>query len=159
VNDGLCKVIAVAAALLAGACGSGSSTEGNLTAMIGGVSWHTPARGFTITGSDGSTNFTLQGATLLPNSSLIDASKPELLMVFPQVPSVGTYGVDGVTVVVEYRVDTSTVYSASNGSVQMAAIGASRAQGTFNFDLYSPTADPMMLTVTDGAFDVPVSAH
>jgi len=33
------------------------------------------------------------------------------------------------------------------------------AQGAFNFELRSPITDPMVLTVTDGAFDVPGSAH
>ena len=152
-------VIAVAAAVLAGACGSGSSTGGNVTATIGGVSWRTVGQGFFITGSDGSTNFTLQGATLLPNSALIDSSKPELVIVFPQIPSVGTYAIDGVTVNVEYQVSANTVYSASNGSVQIASISTSRAQGAFDFELESPIASPMVLTVTDGAFDVPVSAN
>lgn len=152
--------LGVAAGLLAIACGGSSGpTEDNFTATIGGVSWHTPGRGFIITGSDGSTNFTLQGATLLPNSPLIDSSKPQLLIVFPQVPSAGTYAVEGVTVVVQYQVDTNTIYSASTGSVQITSISASRAQGAFNFDLYSPTADPTVLTMTDGAFDVPVSGH
>jgi hypothetical protein len=151
--------MAVAVAVLAGACGSGDSTGGNVTATIGGVSWHTPGEGFIITGSDGSVTFDMQGATLLPNSSLIDSSKPQLLVVFSQVPLVGTYGVDGVAVVVQYQTDTNTVYSTSNGSVQIASISTSRAQGAFNFELQSPTANPMVLTVTDGAFDVPVSAH
>jgi hypothetical protein len=157
--DSRINVIAVAGLLLAGACGSGTSTAGNLTATIGGVSWQTPGQGFMITASDGSTNFTIQGATQLPNSRLIDASKPQLTIVFPQVPSAGTYDIDGVTVNVEYQVDTNTFYSASNGSIQIASISTSRAQGGFNFQLDSSSADPMVLTVTDGAFDVPVSAH
>ena len=151
--------IVVAAAVLAGACGTGNSTGGEVTATIGGVSWHTPGEGFIITGPDGSTTFDLQGATLSPNSPLIDSSKPQLLIVFPHVPTVGTYGVDGVTVVVEYQVDTKTVYSTSNGSVQIASISTSRARGAFNFELRSPLAKPTVLTVTDGAFDVPVSVH
>jgi len=32
--------MAVAAAVLIGACSSGNSTAGNVTATIGGVSWH-----------------------------------------------------------------------------------------------------------------------
>jgi hypothetical protein len=80
-------------------------------------------------------------------------------MVFSQVPSVGAYNVDGAIVVVEYRVDTNTVYSASNGSIRIASISTSRAQGAFNFELESPIANPMVLTVTGGAFDIPVSAH
>jgi hypothetical protein len=152
-------VIAVAAAVLAGACGSGSSTGGDVTATIGGVSWRTAGQGFFIPGSHGSTTFTLQGATLLPNSPLIDSSKPVLTIVFPQLPSVGTYAIDGVTVSVEYEVDTNTLYSTSDGSVEITSISASSAQGTFAFELQSPIADPMVLTVTDGAFDVPVSAN
>ena len=73
--------------------------------------------------------------------------------------SVGTYGVDGVTVVVEYQMDVNTSYSASNGSVHIASISTSRAQGAFNCELQSSIADPQVLTVTDGAFDVPVSGH
>jgi hypothetical protein len=158
INVGI-NVIAVAGVLLAGACGSDTSTGANVTAMIGGVSSQMPGRGFTVTGSDGSTNLTIQAATLLPNSPLIDARKPQLTIVFPRVPSVGTYDVDGVNVNVEYQVDTNTFYAGSNGSVQIASISTSRAQGTFNFELKSPVADPMVLTVTDGAFDVPMSAH
>jgi hypothetical protein len=151
--------IALAAGVLGGACGSDSSPTGDVTATIGGVSWRTPGKGFTITSTDAPTNFILQGATPMPNSPLLDPSKPQLVVVFAQVPSVGTYNTDGTTVTVEYQVDTNTVYSGSNGSVQIASISSSRAQGTFNFDLYSPLANPTMLTVTDGAFDVPVSAH
>jgi hypothetical protein len=62
-------------------------------------------------------------------------------------------------VTVEYQVDTNTVYSGSNGSVQIASISSSGAQGAFELELYSPLANPTMLTVTDGAFDVPVSGH
>jgi hypothetical protein len=152
-------VIAVAAAVLAGACGSGSSTEGTVTATIAGVSWRTAGRGYFITGSDGSTTFTLQGATPLPNSPLLDSSKPQLLIVFPQIPPVGTYAIDGVTVSVDYQVDTNTLYSTSDGSVQITDISTSRARGAFAFDLQSPIANPMALTVTDGAFDVLVTAN
>jgi len=154
-------VIAVAAAVLAGACGSGSSTGGDVTATIGGMSWRTAAEGFVVPGLDDptATTFTLQGATLLPNSPLIDSSKPVLTIFFSQVPGVGTYTIDGVTVNVEYEVDVNTIYSGSNGSVQVASISTSRAQGSFEFELQSPIANPMMLAVTDGAFDVPVSAN
>ena len=38
-------------------------------------------------------------------------------------------------------------------------MSTSRAQGTFNFELQSPINNPRALTVTDGTFDVPVSAH
>jgi len=152
-------VAGVVLAVIAGACGGGNSAGGNVTATIGGRSWRSPGAGFIITGSDGSTNFDMQGATPLPNSPLIDSSKPILLVVFPQeVPLVGTYGVDGVTVDVEYEKDVNTLYSASNGSVQIASISTSRAQGSFNFELRSPIANPTVLTVTDGAFDVPVAA-
>jgi hypothetical protein len=159
VKDRLGMAIAVAAAVLIGACGGGNSTGGNVTANVGGVSWHSTGKGFIITGAGSSTTFDIQAATLFPNSSLIDSSKPQLLIVFQQVPSVGTYGIDGVTVVVEYKADTNTVYSTSNGSVQIASISTSRAQGAFKFELASPIANPMALTVTDGAFDIPVSAH
>src|SRR4051812_20956580 len=126
-KDCLGMAIAIAAAVIAGGCGSGNSTAGKVTATIDGASWDTPGKGFIITGSDGSTNFDIQGATLLPNSSLIDSSKPQLLIVFPRVPLVGTYGVDGVTVVVEYQMDANTLYSTSSGSVQIVSISTSRA--------------------------------
>jgi hypothetical protein len=85
---------------------------------------------------------------------------PQLLIVFPQdVPSVGTYSTDGVTVTVEYHVDVNTFYSGTNGSVRIASISTSRAQGSVNYALDSPINNPMVLTATDGAFDVPVSSH
>jgi hypothetical protein len=73
-----------------GACGGGNSTAGEITAMIGAVPWRTSGKGFIITTADRSTTFTVQGATPLPNSPLLDPSKPELVVVFSQVPSVGT---------------------------------------------------------------------
>ena len=90
-------------------CGSGTSTGGNVTATIAGVSWRTAGQGYFIPGSDGSTGFTLQGGTPLPNSLLLDSSKPQRLIVFPQLPPVGTYAIDGVIVNVEYQVDTNTL--------------------------------------------------
>jgi hypothetical protein len=151
--------IVVAAAVVMGACGSGDSTADNVSATIDGTAWHSRGEGFIISGSGGPTTFDLQAGTLLPNSSLLDSSKPQLLIVFQGVPSMGTYGVDGVNLVVEYHVDTSSIYSPLTGSVQITSISTSRAQGAFNFELSSPTANPSMLSVTDGAFDVPVSAH
>ena len=65
----------------------------------------------------------------------------------------------GLENVVEYQVDTSTFYSGSNGSIQVTSMETSRAQGVFNFELQSPINDPMVLIVTDGVFDVPVSVH
>jgi hypothetical protein len=151
--------LVVAAAVLMGGCGGGESTAGNVSATIDGASWHSRGEGFVISGSGGPTTFDVQAGTLLPNSSLLDSSKPQLLIVFQGVPSVSTYAVDGVNLVVEYQPDTSSIYSPSTGSVQITGISTSRAQGAFNFELTSPTATPSMLTVTDGAFDVPVSAH
>jgi hypothetical protein len=152
-------LVAGAAGLLAAACG-GSAADGGMSATIDGKSWHSPGQGYIVTGSDGTTSFDLFGSTPLPNSSLIDSSKPQLLIVFPQgVPSPGTYSIDGVTVNVEYLLNPSTFYDGSNGSVQVTSMSPSRAQGMFSFELQSPFNDPKMLTVTDGAFDVPVSAH
>ncbi len=151
--------IVVAAAVLMGACGGGESTAGDVSATIDGASWHSRGEGFIISGSGGPTTFDVQAGTLLPNSSLIDSSKPQLLIVFQGVPPVGTYGVDGVNLVVEYHLNTSSIYSPLTGSVQITSISTSRAQGAFNFELTSPIANPSILTVTDGAFDVPVSAH
>jgi hypothetical protein len=34
-----------------------------------------------------------------------------------------------------------------------------KGEGTFSFELQSPINDPTVLTMTDGAFDVPVSVH
>jgi hypothetical protein len=152
-------LIAAAASVLTGACGGGSSTGGSVSATIGGVPWHAPGHGFIITGTDG-TSFDVLGATPLPGSSLLDSNKPQILIVFLQgVPSVGTYGIDGVTVNVTYQVDTNTVYTGDNGSVQIASISNLRAMGAFNFEANSPIANPMVVTLADGAFDVPVSAH
>jgi hypothetical protein len=157
--DRLGVVIAAAAGILTGSCGSGGSTEGTVRATIAGASWQAPGRGFVVTGAE-STSFTLLGATSLPDSPLVDSSKPLLQIVFPQgLPAVGTYDIDGVTVNVEYQVDTSTFYSGSNGSIQVTSMETSRAQGVFNFELQSPINDPMVLIVTDGVFDVPVSVH
>jgi len=151
--------IVVAGAVLMGACGSSDSTADNVSATIDGNSWHARGEGFIISGAGGPTTFDVQAGTLLPNSSLLDSSKPQLLMVFQGFPSVGTYGVDGVNLGVDYQADTSSLYSPMTGSVQITSISTSRAQGGFNFDLRSPTASPSMLTVTDGVFDVPVAAH
>jgi len=150
---------ALAAALSAGGCGSSSDGEGSVSATIGGVTWRAPGRGFIVADAAGMTSFDLLGSTPMPGSDLIDSSKPVLTIVFPSgVPAPGTYAIDGVTVNVEYQVDTNTFYSGSNGSIQIASISKSRAQGAFDFELDSPVNDPMELTVTDGAFDVPVSA-
>ncbi len=140
-----------------GACGSSNPTANNVSAIIDGASWHTRGEAFIISAGV-PTNFDVQAGPLLPNSPLLDSSKPQLLIVFQGVPSVGVYDVDGVNVAVAYQTDPSSTYSPSTGSVQITSISTSRAQGSFNFDLRSPTATPSMLTVTDGTFDVPVSA-
>jgi len=49
--------------------------------------------------------------------------------------------------------------SASSGSVQVTSISTSRAEGAFNFELQSPINNPMVLTMTNGAFDVRVSGR
>ena len=152
-------VVAVAAGLLAAACGGGAN-DGGMSATIDGKLWHSPGQGSIVTGSDGATSFDLFGYTLLPNSLLIDSSKPQLQIIFAQgVPSPGTYAVDGVAVNVEYLLNPNVWYDGSNGSVQVTSMSTSRAQGAFNFELQSPINNPAVLTVTDGAFDVPVSAH
>jgi len=74
---------------------------------------------------------------------LIDSSKPQLLIVFSQgVPSPGTYGIDGVTVNVEYLLNPNVWYDGANGSVQVTSMSTSRAQGAFNFELQSPINNP-----------------
>jgi len=52
----LVVVVAVAAGLLATACG-GSATDGSMSATIDGMSWHTPGQAFIVTGSDGTSRF------------------------------------------------------------------------------------------------------
>ena len=109
--------IVVATAVVMGACGGSDSTADNVSATIDGASWHSHGEGFIISGAGGPTTFDVQAGALLPDSSLLDSSKPQLLMVFQGFPSVGTYGVDGVNLVVEYDVDTSSLYSPLSGSV------------------------------------------
>jgi hypothetical protein len=159
VTNRLGVVIAVVVAgALAGACDGGSATGGSVSATVDGVSWRSPGQAFIINNHDGTATFDVQAGTLLP-SGLIDSSKPQLLIVFPQVPSVGTYNIDGVTVNVDYQTDVNAVYCGSNGSVQITSISTSRARGAFNFEAQAPIINPMTHTLTDGAFDVPVSAH
>ena len=156
-NLGLTTILA--AAVLANGCGSASEDGGSVSATIGGVSWQAPGRGYIIADPGPPTSFDLLGGTPLPGSNLIDSSKPRLTIVFPSgIPAVGTYPIDGVTVNVEYQRDTNSFYADANGSVQIMSISNARAQGAFNFQLHSPIFDPMELTVTDGAFDVPVSS-
>jgi hypothetical protein len=143
--------IVVASCVLVGACGSGTSTEGGISATIGGVAWHAPGQGYVVAGSDGTTSFDLLSRMLTPSS-------PRLQIIFPGgIPSVGSHVIDGVALNVEYQVDTNTLYAGENGSVQIVSLSQSRAQGAFNFVLTSPIDSPMTLTVTDGAFDVPLS--
>jgi len=97
--------------------------------------------------------------SLVPGSDLVDASKPQLFIVFPTgVPSPGSYVVsDQVTLNGTYQTDVNTSYGLTSGTVEIDSISPTRARGSFNLQAEIPYPTEITVMIADGTFDVPVA--
>jgi hypothetical protein len=150
----------VLAMFIAG-CGSGASGgsgEYFVAATINGAAWRVLGQGSRLTTATGEPSLTILGYTPLDaGSKQADDTKPMLELVFTGViPETGTYDVATTSsLTAMYMPDRTTLYGADTGSVTIASITSTMADGTFAFVATAPGASAT-LTVADGSFHVPI---
>jgi len=152
--------MAATACLMLAACGGGGGAGADfVAATIDGQSWRASGHGSLLSTANGQTTLTILGYTPLPGSTKqADMSKPALEVVFSGGrPAAGGYDVATTTELsVTYWPDRSHAYGASTGMVVISSISTGRVDGTFAFTAILAPNGPDTVTVSDGAFSVPI---
>ena len=154
------RIGVVAIALLAACGGGGGGTgAGSVAATVDGQRWSVTGQGSALTTAQGITAFTILGFTPLPGSTKqADRSKPALDIVFNDgVPAAGNYDVTNTPgLSIMYWPDQTRVFGATEGTLTIAHISATAADGSFSFVATLAPSGPDTVTVTDGSFAVPI---
>jgi len=153
------RIMVVACAFLA-ACGGGAGGPGagSVTATVDGQPWTVSGHGAVLTPVPGMTTFTITGYTPLPGSTKqADRSKPVLAIVFQAVPAAGSYDIATTPALsVMYWTDQNHVFGATEGTLVIAHITATAADGTFSFTATLAPSGPDTVVVANGSFSVPI---
>ncbi len=153
--------------LLVAGCGSspagpGTGGNGTFTARINGQAWNANATTIVAAAANASIpgSFSFQGG-------VISGTAQTLVFNLSRIPGPGTYplGVNigtatgGIVTGITGSQGWATPLTGAAGSVTITTLGGGRAKGSFNFVAETiGVGTPSVITVTDGAFDVPLSA-
>jgi hypothetical protein len=153
------RIAVLTCAFLAACGGGGGAGPGSVAATVDGQRWTVTGQGSVLTPVQGMTAFTIVAYTPIPGSTKkADLSKPALEIVFSDgVPAAGSYDIAATPALsIMYWADQNRVFGATEGTLVIAHISATAADGSFSFTATLAPSGPDTVTVTDGSFSVPI---